>query len=114
MKRAIIQITPELLSEMLIEGREIHLKVENGLPEDVKFINGRYIIDAFGCTVIQLIYESEEFEDISEGGVVPILKPAMFTRMECGEAVEEASPDCSCGRPGSVYHGGIIYCEDCI
>lgn len=109
-----MQIMPELLSQTLIEGNEIHVKVENGLPEDAKLINGRHVVNLYGNLVFELIYESEEFEDVEEGGLLPILKPAMFTRMECGEAVEEALPDCSCGRPGSVYHGGAVYCEDCI
>jgi hypothetical protein len=78
MKRAIMQISPELLSQILIEGNEIHVKVENGLPGDTRFVNGRHVVNLHGDCVFEMIYESEEFEDIADGGLLPILPPAKF------------------------------------
>ncbi len=87
MKRAIMQITPELVSQILIKGGEIHVKVESGLPEDVKFINGRHVVNLHGNCVFEMIYESEEFEDIKEGGLLPLLRPVKFTTLNCGETI---------------------------
>lgn len=114
MKRAIMQMTGALLSQILIEGNEIHVKVENGLPEDAKFVNGRHVVNLQGVLVFELIYESEEFEDVEEGGLLPILKPAMFTRMECGEDTEIETPFCSCGQPAIRFTNRHWYCEECI
>ena len=116
MKRAIMQMTPELLSQALVEGNEIHCKVENGLPEDAKFINGRHVVNLHGDCVFELIYESEEFEDITdEGAILPLLKPAKFIRLNCGEGAEERSIGlCGCGQEGTQVFGYSVYCEDCI
>lgn len=114
MKRAIMQISCELLSQILIEGSEIHVKVENGLPEDAKFVNGRHVVNLQGVLVFELIYESEEFEDVAEGGLLPILKPVMFTEMVCGYEVEIETPLCSCGRPAIRFTNRHWYCEECI
>lgn len=81
MKRAVMQMSAELLSQILIEGNEIHIKVENGLPEDAKFVSCSYT--NFPKPTFSLIYDSEKFEDVPTDARLPRLKPAMFTRLDC-------------------------------
>lgn len=87
MKRAIMLITPELISQLLMEGNEIHVKVESELPEDAKLVD---VLPGTDMRYVHFVFESEEFEDITEkDATLPTLKPAVFARMECGEKAEE-------------------------
>lgn len=75
MKRAILKIAPELLG-MLCKQSEIHLTVENPLPDDAKCVNTYYD----GRDML-LTYESEEFEDIPDGEQIPDIPAVIFTEV---------------------------------
>ncbi len=60
MRIAMLRITPELLGHLFFD-REIHLRVESGLPEDAEFIMAKY---NYREKAFELYYESKEFEDI--------------------------------------------------
>ena len=78
MKRAMVGVTPELISQMLLLGNEIHIEVENGLPEDAKFV--KMLSDR---RTVYLVYESAEFEDIPDQSTeIPVLRPARLTVLD--------------------------------
>lgn len=83
MKQAMMVMSGALLSQILIETDEIHVKVENGLPEDAKFVEMRYNFDD---NEWYFVFESNTFEDITDKtAAMPLLPPAKFTRLDCSE-----------------------------
>jgi len=78
MKRARLEVSPQFWVTRL-KSDEMHVKIENSLPDDVKYIDTRYDFD---CDVLYIVCESEEFEDVSEDGELPVIKPVRFTTME--------------------------------
>ena len=69
MKRAIIYITPEMLGFFLTATDKAHIhKCIKGLPVDAKYITMRTQEEK---ARIGIIYESEEFADVSKGGILP-------------------------------------------
>lgn len=68
-----IQICPDIIPEFFIKRkRDRDIRIIEGLPEDSKLIRAYYEprYDRY-C----LIFESEEFDDIPEGGVTPLFNP---------------------------------------
>ncbi|KKN41973.1 hypothetical protein LCGC14_0717770 [marine sediment metagenome] len=80
MKRAIIELPATFLHFAFIERTDYHVKVEHGLPDDAKFCACHYDHTRH---VFQLIYESETFEDISEGLKMPILDQITANFVAC-------------------------------
>lgn len=78
MKRAILQFSSELLLNFC-KGEEHHFKaIENVLPKDAKYImafesNPRSFNGEMRCGIINIVCESEAFEDIQIGKLMPIL-----------------------------------------
>jgi len=66
-----LRITPECLG-LLFFDRELHLRVESGLPDDAEFITARYNDKS---KAFELYYESKKFEDVP----IPILDVPSFT-----------------------------------
>lgn len=80
-RRAILLISPTLLVDMFREGNESHFRVEQGLPEDVRWL-GVYYDPIDGN--IQVALESESFPLTIEGCAIPILNPPMISlRTDC-------------------------------
>lgn len=84
-RRAILQLTPELLVSMLTADKEIHARVvRNGLPSDAKVIRSGY--DPFADCVISLL-ESVEFMPVCPGGVIPVLQPVVLQTIPVADCV---------------------------
>ncbi len=82
MRRAILEIETTALDLIFIkqpENSELHVEIVHSLPEDAKFLSCHY---NHMRHIFQLIYESDEFEDISEGGMMPVLPTIEFTRID--------------------------------
>lgn len=80
MKRAILEMHANFLDWAFIQESEFHAKVLVGLPHDAKFCACHY---DHRRNIFQIIYESEEFEDISEGDPLPILDSVKLQKVEC-------------------------------
>lgn len=79
MKRARLEVSPQFWADLL-KCDEMHVKIENPLPEDAKYIETRYNIEE---DLLYMVFESEEFEDITdEGAEMPVITPVWFTTME--------------------------------
>ena len=80
MKRAILEFNANFLDYAFIQESELHLKITSGLPHDAKFCACHYdhVRNKF-----QIIYESDEFEDIHEGAPLPILEDVVAERVLC-------------------------------
>ncbi len=79
-RRKIISLRPHALFEMMLRG-ERHIKVvADGLPEDTKFIGAFYNHQTHS---FDLIVESEEFEPILEGEVLPYMDPVFVKEYHC-------------------------------
>jgi len=75
MKIAVLRITPEFLGHLFFNReKEIHLRIENGLPDDAEFYAGRY---NYRTGNFELYYESEKFKDIP----IPALSIPTFTNI---------------------------------
>ena len=74
MKKAIIRISGELLVEMFRDGGMRKYSVENGLPEDARFIGAESSYD--GKTA-DLVFESDSFADVIEGNDPPLVRPVL-------------------------------------
>jgi len=85
MKRAILEMNGSFLNFMFIQNEDYHVKVEHGLPSDAKFCACHY---DHMRHVFQLIYESEEFDDILEGWPMPVLGDIVGTYVAC-RGIEE-------------------------
>lgn len=73
MKLMKIQITPQSISLLFIKYKNPRMiKIIKGLPEDAKFLRAYYnpVHDIF-----ELIFESEEFQDIPKGAAIPFFEP---------------------------------------
>ncbi|KKN41975.1 hypothetical protein LCGC14_0717790 [marine sediment metagenome] len=78
MKRAALYVSPQFWGSMLKQD-EMHVKIENPLPDDAKYIETRYDMDR---GLLYMIFESEEFEDITDkGAMIPEIPPIMFTEV---------------------------------
>lgn len=86
MKRAILEMRADFLDYAFIQNEDYHVKVEHGLPSDAKFCACHY---EHTRHVFQLIYESEEFEDILEGREMPVLGDVVGTYVACGGIKEK-------------------------
>lgn len=72
----IVQVSPEIILSMMIEGADIHMRVmENGLPPDAKVSGCCYDPQA---RVFCIKVESESFPELFEGDKIPICKPPVF------------------------------------
>ncbi len=82
MRQAILQIPESALEMMFVkqpENGEIHLGVEHTLPPDARMLRCEY---DYTVRRFNLIYESEEFAEVPEGDVLPILPAVRFTRID--------------------------------
>ena len=79
MKRAILEVSADFLGWFFIRGTEIRVKVEAGLPEDAAFCSCHY---DHRRHIFQIVYGSEEFAEVCEGGIMPILNEAKLVRLE--------------------------------
>jgi len=80
LKRAILKLTDNVLMDFLsntVTKDVCFTHVENGLPPDVKIIRTGYD----ECGVLNLVLESENFEDVVNGDNYPILTPPMFIKV---------------------------------
>jgi hypothetical protein len=77
MKRAIVQVTAQLLVEMCkpYPKPRYYNVTENALPEDARAVGGRYdpCRDLF-----ELAVQSESFEDVPLEQMLPTLPPPVF------------------------------------
>jgi len=83
-----IRITPELLFAIFTDGNEIHLKVENGIPEDAEFV-------MFGVErdVVTLFYiEKDEDRPWCEAHAVSL------STLPCSTTLEEVDSQLRRGR----------------
>ena len=80
MRRAVFHMSADFLNWAFIEKKDFHILVESGLPEDAKFIACHY--DNLIPGRFNLVYESEEFEDIAEAEKLPVYEIVMKT-IEC-------------------------------
>lgn len=80
MKRAILEVNGDFLDYHFIQHTDYHVKVEHGLPDDAKFCACHY---DHRRHVFELIYESEEFEDILEGAKMPVLPDIVGAYFAC-------------------------------
>jgi len=83
MKRAILELPGQFLHFAFIGNSDYHVKIEHGLPDDAKFCACHY---DYGRNMFQLIYESETFDDIPEGTVMPILDAVKAKFVHCNLA----------------------------
>jgi len=78
MKRARLEVSPQFWA-CLVTQDEMHVKIENALPEDAKYIETRWDFDR---GLLYMTFESEEFEDIpDEGAVMPFITPVTFINL---------------------------------
>jgi len=80
MKHKILKISPFMFLSMCKEDTINVRVVANILPKDAKFIRA-YTDDYTGWGYISLIIESESFEEIKEGDVIPILPYPIFEKI---------------------------------
>lgn len=78
-KLARVEIMPEFL-DLICRSGEFHIKVESDLPKDAKIARIAY---DFMRNSFHLIYESESFEEIDEGKVIPLLSNVTFYDVNC-------------------------------
>ena len=76
MKLACLQLTPHIFIELCKHGVEKTLVVDNKLPEDTQFIRAGH--DQFGN--LFLVLQSDSFEEIENGGKMPMLENPVFSR----------------------------------
>lgn len=113
MKRAIVQISDDLLVEILKglkSGFNGRFKViKNGLPEDVKLIRAYPVRDQ----IIEMILESESFKDIADAPI-PVLDPPQMSAIPaddsimwlCGQLIKST-------EHGSIWDfQGLFYLRD--
>ena len=81
MKYMILKASPIIFVEMCKKG-EIHAKVvSNALPDDTKYI--RMFIDyGSGAPQINLVLESNSFNEIKDEKVIPVLPNPMFEKID--------------------------------
>ena len=80
MKRARLEVSPQFWIESL-KGEEMHVKIKNSLPDDVKYIETRYDYDR---DMFYIVCESKEFEDVTEDGrEMPVIEPVQFETIDC-------------------------------
>lgn len=82
MRQAILEIPEDALDMMFVkqpQGGELHLEIVNALPEDAKMLACRYVFDR---RIFQLVYESDEFEDISKSERLPVLPAIEFKQID--------------------------------
>lgn len=77
MKRAILKVSPQYFVGAFRQD-EIHVKVTERLPDDAKYISCHYYVER---DLFLIVIESEEFEDIREGGIMPYIKDIMFSEL---------------------------------
>lgn len=74
MKYRRIYINPNALIQLMQERDDnSYVKVVAGLPKDASFIGFHYEEDT---NMFIMIISSDEFYDIADGGVLPLLDPA--------------------------------------
>lgn len=84
MRQAILEIPLTALDFIFIkqpENSELHLEIVHALPADAKFVSCHYDLRN-RPRVFQLVYESSEFAELSEGDRMPVLPPIEFTRID--------------------------------
>lgn len=80
MGQQILLISPYMFVDMFMQG-EIHAKVvERALPKDVKFIRA-FTNDTGGWGNIGLVLESQEWDELKEGDLIPVLPAPMFEKI---------------------------------
>ena len=86
MKRAILEFPADFVHFAFIECNDYHAKVVHGLPKDATFCACHY---DHRRRRFQLIYESEQFDDIEEGVPLPILDDVECNFVDCGSLISE-------------------------
>ena len=69
MKRAILKVFPSQLGLLFKKSKNIKM-IESGLPKDAKFLGCNY---SWERQTFFLVYESEEFSEVKEGEMLPVL-----------------------------------------
>lgn len=73
-----VQCAPEMLGQIFVEGKEVHFKVDKGLP-----IGAHYLSSFFdeGSHVFNLIFVHDSFDEVPFGELIPPLETIM-TRLD--------------------------------
>lgn len=82
-KHAILYVSPHTFLELckgLYETRNVRI-IANAVPEDAKFIRAFTTDDVTGWGKIGLVIESESFEEIKEGNLMPTLSNPIFEKV---------------------------------
>lgn len=79
MRYKILNIHPLFFIHISQHGTEKVRIIENSLPEDTKFIRS-FTNDTSGWGSISLVIESESFEDLKEGDIIPSIPSPTFEK----------------------------------
>ena len=72
MKRKILRISPALFLNLFFKGDHPGYEVtDNAIPEDAKIVDCRF--DGFNGGIVDILLESEKFEDVKDGVGYPYL-----------------------------------------
>ena len=77
MRRAIIQVSPELLVQIMKDGTGMVEVVANPLPADARIVDARL---SFGGVTLELVVESETYPEVQRGSHLTPLPAPTFRR----------------------------------
>lgn len=88
MKYKILYISPLGLLEICKRGFHHVQVVANDLPQDTKYIRSFVDGDTSGWGRIGIVIESESFDELKEGDVIPVLLEPVFEKIQQNQVIE--------------------------
>jgi len=81
MRHKILYVSPQILIELCKGPSIAAIVVKNVLPSDTKFIRA-FNEDTSGWGQIGLVLESDQFEELKEGDLIPVLPKPVFEKIQ--------------------------------
>lgn len=85
MKYKILKVSPYIFIDMCKYGFDKIRIVKDSLPDDAKFIRA-HVDDVTGWGNISLVIESESFDELKDGDLIPIIPYPTFEKVHLEDA----------------------------